>query len=173
MTAMPGKIQVYTGSGKGKTTAALGLALRASGAGYNIFIGQFIKGMKYSELKTVADIKNIQLEQFGRNCFIKGDPEPEDIRQARQGLERSAEILQAGNYQLVILDEATIALKYELFDLEELMEVINARAAGVEVVITGRDAPEKLIATADLVTEMKEIKHYYRQGVKARRGIEN
>jgi len=173
MTAIPGKIQVYTGSGKGKTTAALGLALRASGAGYNIFIGQFIKGMQYSELKAIAEIKNIQLEQFGRNCFIKGDPEPEDIRQARQGLERSREILKSGDYQLVILDEATIALKYQLFSLEELLEAVNARAAGVEVVMTGRDAPEELIAAADLVTEMREIKHYYRQGVTARRGIEN
>ncbi len=173
MTAMPGKIQVYTGSGKGKTTAALGLALRASGADFKVFIGQFIKGMQYSELKAVAEMKNIELEQFGRDCFIKGEPGPEDIKLARQGLERSREILKSGDYQLVILDEATIALKYQLFSLEELLEAVNARAAGVEVVMTGRDAPEELIAAADLVTEMREIKHYYRQGVTARRGIEN
>ncbi len=169
---MKGMVQVYTGNGKGKTTAALGLALRASGAGLKVFIGQFVKGQEYSELKAIEKIPGLELEQFGRSCFIRKEPEEEDYQAARRGLEVAAKKLSSGNYDIVILDEAMIALKYQLFSFADLWQAISQRAEGVEVIITGREAPKELIDKADLVTEMKEIKHYFQQGVKARVGIE-
>ncbi|MFW5749283.1 MAG: cob(I)yrinic acid a,c-diamide adenosyltransferase [Halanaerobium sp.] len=169
---MRGMVHVYTGKGKGKTTAAFGLAVRAVGAEKNVFIAQFVKGMKYSELKSLKKIEKIEIKQYGLDYFIKGKAEEEDINAARNGLEEAAAILKAGEHQLVILDEANIAVYYELFKLEELIEILENRAPGVEVVITGRYAAAELIEYADLVTEMKEIKHYYKKGVKARVGIE-
>ena len=170
---MAGYIHVYTGDGKGKTTAALGLALRAAGAGKRIFIAQFVKGMHYSELESLKRFEQeITLRQYGRDCFIKHDPEKEDIALARNGLEESAEAIRSGEYDLIILDEASIAVHYNLFTTDELIEVINLRQEDAEIVITGRKAPAELISIADLVTEMKEIKHYYQRGVQARKGIE-
>lgn len=170
---MAGYIHVYTGDGKGKTTAALGLAIRAAGAGKKIFIAQFVKGMHYSELESLKRFEmEITLRQYGRDCFIKHDPEKEDIALARNGLQESAEAIRSGKYDLIILDEATIALYYNLFTTEELIEVINLRHDDAEIVITGRKAPPELISIADLVTEMSEVKHYYQQGVQARKGIE-
>ncbi|MGM0602567.1 MAG: cob(I)yrinic acid a,c-diamide adenosyltransferase [Bacillota bacterium] len=165
-------IQVYTGNGKGKTTAAIGLAVRAVGAGMKVFIGQFVKGMKYSELKSLSEIENIDIEQYGLDCFIVNEPEEKDIKAARRGLKEVSCILKSGDYQLVILDEANIAVYYKLFSAEELIKVIEERAEGVEVVVTGRKADSRLVEYADLVTEMKEIKHYYQQGIEAREGIE-
>lgn len=167
-----GYVQVYTGDGKGKTTAALGLSLRAVCAGKKVFFGQFVKGMKYSETKCVDYLEGIEIKQFGKDCFIYNDPTKEDIRLAKEGLEEIKGILKEGKYDIVVLDELNIALFYELFDLEEVIEAINNRAPHVEVVITGRYAPQGLIDMADLVTEMKEIKHYYTEGVQARTGIE-
>ena len=170
---MAGYIHVYTGDGKGKTTAALGLALRAAGAGKRIFIAQFVKGMHYSELESLKRFEQkITLRQYGRDCFIKHDPVDEDIVLARKGLEESAEAISSGEYDLIILDEASIAVHYNLFTTEELIEVINLRHEDTEIVITGRKAPAELISIADLVTEMKEVKHYYQRGVQARKGIE-
>ncbi len=169
---MKGFVQVYTGNGKGKTTAALGLALRAAAAGKKIFIGQFVKGMHYSELDIIDKIAGIELKQYGRGCFIYNKPSEEDFVAAKNGLAEIREILKSGKYDIVILDEANIALYYELFTFEEFWEAVQNRAEHVEVIITGRYAPEKLIEKADLVTEMKEIKHYYNQGVEARVGIE-
>lgn len=169
---MKGFIHVYTGNGKGKTTAALGLALRAAGAGKRVFIGQFVKGMHYSELNMLAQIPNITIKQFGRDCFIYQKPAPEDYDVARKGLKECEKILQSGEYDVVVLDEATIALYYGLFSFEELKRIVVNRAAPVEVIITGRYAPQELLDIADLVTEMKEIKHYYSKGVDARVGIE-
>ena len=169
---MSGMVHVYTGTGKGKTTASIGLAIRAVGAGMKVFIGQFVKGMKYSELKSLSSIDDIEIKQYGLNCFIKGDPGKEDIRAAQRGLEEIKEILKSGEYQLVILDEANIATYYNLFSVDELIEVVSRRADNVEVVITGRKADDKIIEFADLVTEMREIKHYYQRGVSAREGIE-
>ncbi|MFW5789713.1 MAG: cob(I)yrinic acid a,c-diamide adenosyltransferase [Bacillota bacterium] len=169
---MKGKVQVYTGDGKGKTTAAIGLAIRAAGAGKSVFIGQFIKGMEYSEIKMINKIAEIKLKQYGRGCFIKGDPETEDIKAAKEGLNEIGKILKSGEYELVILDEANIAVYYKLFSVDTLISVIENRAENVEVVITGRKADDKLIKYADLVTNMEEIKHYYHNGVKARTGIE-
>jgi cob(I)alamin adenosyltransferase len=170
---MRGFLQVYTGDGKGKTTAALGLALRAAGAGLKVFIGQFAKGAEYSEIKAIRKLAPaITLKQYGRRCFIYGQPEAEDIRLAQDGLHDIETAIQSGAYDLVILDEANIAVYYNLFSLDELLNVVQKRPEKVEIVITGRKAEARLIAAADLVTEMQEIKHYYRAGVAARPGIE-
>lgn len=169
---MQGMVQVYTGNGKGKTTASFGLALRAVGAGKKVYIAQFVKGMKYSELNSFSQLKNVEIKQYGLKCFINGQPNTDDINAAKAGLLEVAEILKSGEYEVVILDEANIAVYYDLFSAAELIEVIDARDPGVEVVITGRNAAAEIIERADLVTEMKEIKHYYQKGVQARVGIE-
>ena len=165
-------IHVYTGNGKGKTTAALGLSLRAVSAGKKVFFGQFIKGMEYSELKSQEFLPNFKIQQFGRDCFIYNDPTEEDIALAQEGLKQFGEILKNGEYDVVVLDELNIALYYKLFDVEEVIDAINNRAPHVEVIITGRYANSKIIKIADLVTEMVEVKHYYNDGVEARKGIE-
>jgi cob(I)alamin adenosyltransferase len=170
---MRGYVQVYTGEGKGKTTAALGLALRAAGAGLKVFIGQFVKGMPYSEIKALDRYSElITLRQYGRDCFIYQKPTEEDIEVARAGLEEVRKVIASGQYQLVILDEANIATYYKLFSVDELLELINAKPDDVELVITGRYADRRIIERADLVTEMREVKHYYQKGVQAREGIE-
>jgi cob(I)alamin adenosyltransferase len=170
---MKGYVQVYTGDGKGKTTAALGLAVRAAGAGLNVYIAQFVKGMKYSELITLDKLSDhITIKQYGRDCFIKNDPTKEDIQAAREGLSEVRQIIGSGKYQVIILDEANIATLYELFTVEDLLEIIRTKPVDVELVITGRRADPRIIEAADLVTEMKEIKHYYQNGVVARDGIE-
>ena len=167
-----GYIHVYTGNGKGKTTAALGLSIRAVCAGKKVFFGQFNKGMEYSELECVKFVPNLIIQQFGRDCFIYNDPTEDDIKAARDGLEKLKDILKQGKYDLVVLDELNIALYYKLFSVEDAIEAILNRAPHVEVVITGRYAPKEIIDLADLVTEMKEIKHYYATGLQARKGIE-
>ena len=170
---MKGYIQVYTGNGKGKTTAAFGLALRAAGAGLKVYIAQFVKGMEYSEINSLAKLQEfITVKQYGRKGFIKRDPDEEDIQAAREGLREVREIMCSGEYQVIILDEANIATSYNLFSVGELLDFIEAKPEEVELVITGRTADTLIIEKADLVTEMKEIKHYYQKGVKARKGIE-
>jgi len=169
-----GYVHVYTGDGKGKTTAALGLALRAYGAGLKVYIAQFVKGMDYSELKAVEKLSDLViLKQYGRDCFIHGDPEEEDIKAARAGLKEVKEILTSGQYKLVILDEANIATYFHLFPVDDLIDLIDSRPEGVELVITGRNADRRVLDKADLVTEMREVKHYYTKGVQAREGIES
>lgn len=168
-----GYIQIYTGNGKGKTTAALGLSLRAICAGKKVFFGQFVKGMDYSELKAVNYLPNFTMKQFGRDAFIFNNPKEEDIELAREGLKEVKEVLNSGEYDVVVLDELNIALYYKLFTVEEVIELLDNRNPEIEVIITGRNADERLIEKADLVTEMKEIKHYYKQGVMAREGIES
>jgi cob(I)alamin adenosyltransferase len=168
-----GYVQVYTGDGKGKTTAALGLALRAAGAGLKIFIGQFVKGMEYSEVKALKRFsEEITIRQYGLDCFIYQQPTDVDIQAARKGLEEIGKVLEKGEHSLVILDEVNIATYYNLFSEEALLEVLENRHEGVEVVLTGRKAGDRLIAYADLVTDMFEGKHYYQKGVEAREGIE-
>ncbi len=170
---MKGYVQVYTGSGKGKTTAALGLALRAAGAGLKVYIAQFVKGMRYSEIDILDKLSDsITLKQYGRSCFINRNPDEKDIRAAREGLKEVREIMCSGEYQVIILDEANIATSYNLFSVDELLDFIRAKPEDVELVITGRMADPRVIEEADLVTEMKEVKHYYQSGVKARDGIE-
>ena len=170
---MKGYVQVYTGNGKGKTTAAFGLALRAAGAGLKVYIAQFVKGMKYSELDTMKKLSDsITIKQYGKDCFIFKEPEKEDIQAAREGLREVRDIMSSGRYQMIILDEANIATYYNLFSADELLDFIKVKPEGVELVITGRKADPRIIEKADLVTEMKEIKHYYQKGVMARNGIE-
>jgi len=168
-----GHIQVYTGDGKGKTTAALGLALRAAGAGATVFIAQFAKGRPTAELASLSRLSDlITIKQYGREHFIMGEPEPEDIEAAKQGLEEAQKIIISGEYPLVILDEANVAVDLGLFSVQALLAAVNAKPEHVEIVITGRDAHKRIIERADLVTEMREVKHYYPQGVTARSGIE-
>jgi cob(I)alamin adenosyltransferase len=170
---MKGYIHVYTGNGKGKTTAAFGLALRACGAGLSVFIGQFIKGQTYHEnVAAQKYLKNIEVKQYGLGCFIIKTPTIEDIKAARKGLEEMKKIILGRKYDVVVMDEVTIALHYKLFAVEELLEVIEKKPRHVELVLTGRYAPPEIIEVADLVTEMKEVKHYYRKGIETRKGIE-
>lgn len=168
-----GYIQVYTGDGKGKTTAAIGLILRAVGAGKQVFLAQFVKGMIYAEIKTLRQyLPSVEVKQYGLDCFICKEPTETDIQAARKGLEEVATLIHSGAYDLVVLDEANIATYYNLFSPQELIDVLKQKADHTEVVVTGRYASPELLEMADLVTEMKEVKHYYAQGVEARDGIE-
>ncbi len=168
-----GYIHIYTGDGKGKTTAALGLALRAVGAGKHVFIAQFVKGMPYSEIVSIKKyLPNITLLQFGLDCFIVNKPTNKDIEAAQRGLLEVSEIIASNLYDVVILDEVCIALYYKLFTVDEVIDILNSKPETMEIILTGRYAPDELIEMADLVTEMKEVKHYYNQDVEARKGIE-
>ncbi len=166
-------VQVYTGDGKGKTTAALGLALRAAGAGLKVFIGQFIKSMEYSEIKALKRFDDmITLRQFGRGCFIRGNPSQADIDVAGQALSAISAALTSGAFDVVIADEANVAFQSNIITESDLMALIDVRPPQVELVLTGRGAPQSIIDRADLVTEMNAVKHYYEKGVSARTGIE-
>lgn len=174
-----GCIHVYTGNGKGKTTSAFGLAVRALCAGKSVYVGQFVKSMKYNETKIERLFDGsdpacgwIRIEQLGRGCFIGKDPEPADAEMARKGWERCTALLRSGAYDVVILDELTIALHFGLLSTAVVLDVLRNRHPAVEVVVTGRYAPQMLLGTADLVTEMCEVKHYYRKGVLSRDGID-
>lgn len=167
-----GYVHIYTGNGKGKTTAAFGVALRSVMTGRQVYVGQFIKGMKYSEVGLEALVDNLRVEQYGLECFIERDPTPEDHEKVAEGFKKALEILKSGKYDLVILDEIFIAYHYKMLDLADLKTLITEKHPEVEVIMTGRYCPEALYELADLVTEMKEIKHYYQQGVLSRRGID-
>ncbi len=168
-----GYIQVYTGNGKGKTTAALGITLRTICAGNRAFFGQFMKGQNYSEKKAVEFLPGLAMEQFGGPCFISGEPTEQDIRDAKAGLQRMKEVLSSGEYDLVVFDEINTSLFFKLVTVDEVMAVLDLKPEKTEVILTGRYAPQEIIDRADLCTEMKEIKHYYNAGVDARVGIEN
>mmetsp|Transcript_48960 Transcript_48960/g.59052 ORF Transcript_48960/g.59052 Transcript_48960/m.59052 type:complete len:189 (-) Transcript_48960:45-611(-) len=175
-----GYVHIYTGDGKGKTTAAFGLAVRALMAGKRVFIGQFVKSMKYHETKLEEYLEGLTIKQYGNGCFIyKNEPTQEDKTMAVEGLAEIERLLAAqsktvdNKYDMIILDEVTIALRYKLLDIDRVVRVIRERNPSVEVVLTGRGAPEELIQIGDVVTEMRAIKHYYEeQGVLARDGIE-
>lgn len=170
---MKGYLQVYTGDGKGKTTAALGLSLRAAGAGLKVFIAQFLKQGDYSETKALERFSDvIVLEQFGLGQFVKGQPTQAEINAARDGLEKARIVLSSGDYDVVILEEANVAVAIGLFSVKDLMDIIRQKPEHVELVITGRGAAPEVMEKADLVTEMKAVKHYYEKGVQARVGIE-
>ena len=170
---MKGYIQVYTGKGKGKTTAALGLALRAAGAGLKVFIAQFIKMGEYSEIKALKRFNDlITVEQFGSGRFIKGKPSSSDFKAARKGLDKIKAVFKSGRHNMVIMEEASVAVSLGLLSVDDILEIMVERPDNVELVITGRDADSRIIIEADLVTEMKEVKHYFQKGVKARIGIE-
>jgi cob(I)alamin adenosyltransferase len=171
---MHGYVQVYTGDGKGKTTAAMGLALRAAGAGLKVFIAQFVKSEKYGEIiafERFSDLVTCRL--YGSGCWLVGQPEKEDVRLAQEGLEDARRIITAGEHDVVILDEANIATHFGLLDVRDLIDLIDAKPTGVELIFTGRKADSKLIERADLVSEFQEVKHYYQKGVVARKGIES
>ena len=168
-----GYVHVYTGDGKGKTTAALGLALRAAGAGYRVYIAQFIKGRHYAELDALKRFSDrITIRQFGRGCFIRRGVAAADIDAARHGLEEIRTVLRAGAHRVVILDEANVAVSCGLFLTTDLLRLIDEKPPDIELILTGRDARSELLERADLVTEMRELKHYYHQGVLARDGID-
>ncbi len=171
---MKGYLHVYTGDGKGKTTAAIGLSIRAAGAGMKVLIVQFIKGGHYSEINALKPLGDrITVRQYGLGRFINGQPTPEDVRAAQEGLAEIATLMKNGcDVDLIVLDEANVAVACGLFDTEALLDVINCRPESVELVITGRDADPRVIEKADLVTEMRAVKHYYQNGVMARAGIE-
>jgi cob(I)alamin adenosyltransferase len=169
-----GLIQVYTGNGKGKTSAAFGLALRAVGRGMRVFMIQFIKGgFDYGELYVVDKLPNLTLKAFGRGKFVTEKPAgKEDVELAGQALALAEETIKGGRYDVVILDEVNVALSLKLISLEKVLRLIKEKPKHVELVLTGRDAPEEIIEAADLVTEMREIKHPYKKGLPARKGIE-
>jgi len=173
MTMKQAFIQVYTGDGKGKTTAALGLAVRAAGHGIHTYIGQFMKGQPYGELTALRDHPYITIQQFGgTRCIRRDEVAEEDRSRARAGLEQASEVMLSGRYGIVVLDEINVAIWFGLILEAEVLEFLSTRPAHVEVVLTGRNATEGLIQKAHLVTEFKQVKHYYEQGVLARDGIE-
>jgi cob(I)alamin adenosyltransferase len=173
MTFNRGYIQIYTGNGKGKTTAALGLALRAAGARLNVYIAQFIKSGDYSEIKALSRYADrISVQQFGLGRFVKGNPSPEDVAAAQQGLQAIRSAMASGKYQVVIMEEGNVAAMCGLFPVDEILTIMAQKPDHVELVITGRGADPHVIDQADLVTEMKAVKHYYQAGVAARIGIE-
>lgn len=174
MKSSTGLIQVYTGNGKGKTTAALGQAMRAAGQGLKVYIVQFMKGWPhYGELDTVGQHSNVTMKQFGRPDYVyKEDPAPEDIRLAREALEHAREIVRSGQYDLVILDEVNVALEWDLIQLDNVLSLLDQKPDKVELILTGRYAHPEVTARADVVTEMREIKHPYHRGIVSRRGIE-
>jgi cob(I)alamin adenosyltransferase len=168
-----GYLHVYTGDGKGKTTASLGLALRALGFGMRVYLMHFTKGTATSEHKALERFGDqISIGQCGSAGFITGAPTDNDRAEARRGLRGAAAAMAGGEYGLVILDELNCALDLALVSVDEALDAIARRAAHVEVVVTGRNAPRALLERADLVTEMKMLKHYYAAGVGARAGIE-
>jgi cob(I)alamin adenosyltransferase len=169
-----GLVQVYTGNGKGKTSAAFGVALRAVGRGLKVYVIQFIKGgFDYGETYVVDKLPNLRLKAFGRGKFVTArPPEKEDIRLAEEALVLATNIIESGEYDVVILDEVNVALSLRLLDLEKVVKLVGSKPPDIELVLTGRNAPQEIIEIADLVTEMKEVKHPYNKGFEARKGIE-
>jgi len=169
-----GLVEVYTGNGKGKTSAAFGLALRAIGRGLKVYIIQFIKGgFDYGELHILEKLPNLELKAFGRGRFItQKPPGKEDIALAEEALTLAHGVVKSGEYDVVILDEVNVALSLKLISLDDVLELIKSKPKHVELVLTGRYAPEEIIEVADLVTEMTEVKHPFNKGYQARRGIE-
>ena len=164
---------MYTGDGKGKTTASLGLAMRASGYGMKTYIGQFMKGQHYGELSAVSDNRYITIEQYGDKKHVRrSGATQKQIDQACHGLARAKEAMLSGEYDIIVLDEINVAVWFDLISIKEVLVFLDGRPDNVEVVLTGRNAPEALIERADLVSETNEVKHYYNKGIAARNGIE-
>ncbi|MEN6467235.1 MAG: cob(I)yrinic acid a,c-diamide adenosyltransferase [Syntrophaceae bacterium] len=169
-----GIVIVITGNGKGKTTAAMGQALRALGHGFKVLVIQFMKGKKYGEVLCAEKLlPNLKIIPCGLDSFVmKDNPAPVDIELARQGLKLAKEAIASGEYQMVILDEINVALDFKLIPLEEVLELIRNKPDSIDLVLTGRYAPQEVIDLADTVSEVKEIKHHYAKGIKERAGIE-
>ncbi|MGD2248528.1 MAG: cob(I)yrinic acid a,c-diamide adenosyltransferase [Candidatus Methanofastidiosia archaeon] len=166
-------VQVYTGNGKGKTTAALGLAMRAAGHGFTVYMIQFMKGqINYGELKTAELIPELEIKQFGRPEFVsKENPDPEDIKLAKKGLEHAKKIIFSQEYDIIILDEINVAVDFNLIKEKDVITLIKEKPDTVELVLTGRKCPREIVKIADYVTEMLEIKHPFTEGTMARKGI--
>ncbi|MGM0644229.1 MAG: cob(I)yrinic acid a,c-diamide adenosyltransferase [Thermodesulfobacteriota bacterium] len=170
---MTGYIQVYTGNGKGKTTAALGLAMRAAGAGLTVMIGQFLKHGEYSEINALKAFNDlITVEQYGCGKFVRGAPSKEEKESALRGLERLRENIKKNTYDMIIVEEGNVAVTCGLITENDLLELMDMKQENMELVVTGRGATQNIIERADLVTEMVEIKHYFKSGVAARKGVE-
>ena len=169
-----GLVQVFTGNGKGKTSAALGTVLRAVGHGLSVYIVFFMKGKyPYGEFSTLPNLPNVNMASFGLRCRI--DPaniNPEEIEQAKLALSAAREAMLSGKYDIVVLDEVNIAAHFKLIELDEVVKLISDKPRNVELILTGRYADAKITKLADLVTEMVKLKHPYDKGVKARKGIE-
>jgi cob(I)alamin adenosyltransferase len=167
-------IQVYTGDGKGKTTAALGLSIRAAGHGLKTYIGQFMKGQHYGELTALRDNPFITIEQYGDiECIHRNQVTQKHKDQAEQGLIKARDAILSGKYDMVILDEINVTIWFGLLTVKQVLKLLDQRPQSVEIILTGRYAPQEFIEYADLVSEMKEVKHYYKnQGILARDGIE-
>lgn len=168
-------IEVYTGNGKGKTTAAFGLALRALGHNWRVLVVQFMKGDdSYGEIQAARQLPNLEIRQFGLKTFVqRGNPGAEDLRQARAGMEFVRQAIGSGKYQLIILDEINCAVDYGLVPLEDVLALVRSCPAEVELVLTGRNARPELLELADLVSEVREIKHPYQKGIVNRVGIDH
>jgi cob(I)alamin adenosyltransferase len=176
MKLKKGYIQVYTGNGKGKTTAAIGQAVRAAGFGLKSYIVQFMKEYPYNELKGLSLLKEwITIEQFCGDDFVyrKELPDKTEIDKAQRGLAKAKTKMLSGQFDIIILDEVCVSIYFGLFSDEEILTFIKQKPENVEIILTGRYCPDKIIERADLVTEMKEIKHYYQDGIPARKGIES
>lgn len=167
-------IQIYTGNGKGKTTAAIGQAIRATGHNFKILMIQFMKGdSTYGEIIATQKISNFEIIQFGLPTFVKrGEPSPEDLRLAKEGLAYAKQAINDNKFQMIILDEINVAIDYGLIKLSEVLELVKNCPKSLELILTGRYAPKELIELADLVSEIKEIKHPYMQGYVSREGID-
>ena len=168
-----GCVQVYTGNGKGKTTAAIGLAIRALGAGMRVYFAQFLKSGDYSEKNVLKTLDNLVLRQYGAGGFITRHPSDEDRAMASRGVEEARETLRSGAYDLVILDEVNVACSLGLITKNDVLSLLRERRDPTELVLTGRNAAPELIEAVDLVTEMRDVKHYFAAGVTARKGIES
>ena len=169
-----GLVQVYTGNGKGKTTACLGLAFRASGRGLNVLMLQFLKPAGgYGEHIAARMIPDFEIIPMGADHMAGNEvTREEDLELTRKGLAKAEEALTSGRYDLVILDEINNSMKFGLADASEIISMLEKRAPNTEVVLSGRGVPQEIIDYADLVTEMKLIKHPFDRGIGARKGIE-
>jgi len=168
-----GTVQLYTGNGKGKTTAALGAALRAVGHGRRVVMIQFMKGRRYGELEAARGLERFTIEQYGRDEFVDPkNPDPVDRELAERGWQRAEELIREGGIDMLILDEINVAVAFGLLELEKVLTFMKRKPKEIELILTGRYAPEKMIELADTVTEMREIRHHYSRGVAARKGIE-
>ncbi|MCK4425147.1 MAG: cob(I)yrinic acid a,c-diamide adenosyltransferase [Deltaproteobacteria bacterium] len=166
-------IHVYTGDGKGKTTAALGLVLRAVGAGWRVLFTQFLKHGEFSEIRALKKLGDqVTIRQYGSGRFIKGRPSEKEIEMARTGLSEIMQVMEKGRYDLIVLDEINVAVHFGLIPLEGVISLLEKRPQDVELVLTGRWAPKEIMERADLVTEARMIKHYFSKGVRAREGTE-
>jgi cob(I)alamin adenosyltransferase len=168
-----GLVQIFTGDGKGKTSAAIGAVIRALGHGLKVYIGFFMKDRPSGERDVLSRLPNVTMESFGAGGFVdRANIKPEEKERAKRGLAAASQAMLSGSYDLVVLDEINLAVAWKLVELDEVLKLIDSKPEGVELILTGRRADSKLVQSADLVTEMLKIKHPYDEGVKAREGIE-